>query len=124
MERQTLMRTYMRMLIILILASFLLPDPLSSGACDGKQAPSVRYCDLLRNPSIYDKKEVRIKAIFRVGYEWEELYCPDCFAIDQRTWIKFDDEVDSCTKRDIRKLISAGEGTFSIVAIGEFQSSN
>jgi hypothetical protein len=115
----------MRMLVILILwiASFSTPDPLSSGAYQGKQAPTVTYCDLIRNPSRYDKKEVRVKAVFRVGYEWEEIYCLDCFDTDQRTWIKFDDEVDSCTKRDISKLIGAREGTFSIVAVGEFQSS-
>jgi hypothetical protein len=124
MERQALIKNSwcMRILIALALCLFV-GDPVGLAVCHGKQVPTVNFCDLIRNSNTYDKKEVRIKALFRVGYEWEEIYCLDCYDADHRTWIKFDEDVESCTKREIIKLIGAREGTFSIVAVGEFQSS-
>jgi len=94
--------------------------PVSLGT---RPVPAANYCDLTRDPSAYDGKEVRLKVLLRVGYEWQEIYCLDCFDTKQRTWIIFGPDAASCTSRRARKLINAREGTFAIQAVGEFQSS-
>ncbi len=52
-----------------------------------------------------------------------EFYCLDCFELERRTWVEFDSEAGSCTKRAIRRLTNVWEGTFSMTVVGELQSS-
>jgi hypothetical protein len=118
------MRTLLILGLFTLAVSARSPSTGISVSHDSKEVPTVAYCDLIRNPAVYDKKEVRIKVVYRVGYEWEEVYCPDCFDLDGRTWVEFDEGIDSCTKRAVRRRISAWEGTLSIEVIGEFQSSS
>ena len=85
--------------------------------------PTVDYCDLIRHAKDYDQKQIRIKAAYRVGYEWSEIYCPDCFNQKERTWVEFDSDFESCTKSKIVKLVRDGERTLSVTVIGTFHSS-
>ncbi len=85
--------------------------------------PTVSYCELIGNPKLYDQKEVRIKAAYREGYEWSEIYCPDCFKIEHRTWVEFSDDYKSCTKPKIVKMLDGSDKTFGIVVVGKFYGS-
>src|SRR4051794_25895992 len=44
--------------------------------------PLISYCELVHEPVRYLGKKVRVVGVFRVGFEWEELYstrCPDVY---------------------------------------------
>lgn len=85
--------------------------------------PTVDYCDLIRHAKDYDQKQIRIKAAYRVGYEWSEIYCPECFNQKERTWVEFDSDFESCTKSKVVKLVRDGERTLSVTVVGIFHSS-
>ena len=40
--------------------------------------PRVSLCELVRNPQLYDKRVVHLKAIYAVSYEWVLLYDCEC----------------------------------------------
>jgi hypothetical protein len=93
--------------------------------CAATKIPTVAYCDLIRNPELYDQKVIRVKAIYRYGYEWSELYCGDCLKEGQ-TWVDFDESFESCTKPDVAKKLGDNgfKGrTVSVVMIGKFHGS-
>ena len=117
----------MRVLIIICLFMLVMGAPSPSahvvGFSNSKDIPTVAYCDLIRNPDTYSGKLVRISAVYRFGFEWQEFYCLDCFEMETRTWVKFDDEESSCTRRVSKRLTKAWAGTFSMTVVGEFQSS-
>lgn len=49
--------------------------------------PLISYCELVHEPVRYLGKKVRVVGVFRVGFEWEELYstrCPDAYT----TWVE------------------------------------
>lgn len=93
--------------------------------CDAGDVITVDYCDLLRKPELYDQKVVRIQAIYRYGYEWSELYCPDCLT-EGRTWVDFDELSETCTKSEVAKKIDDNgfKGrTASVLIVGKFYGS-
>lgn len=52
--------------------------------------PLLAYCDLVGSPGRFLGEEVRVVGIFRVGFEWQQLYstrCPDAFT----TWLEWID---------------------------------
>lgn len=90
------------------------------------EVPTIAYCDLIRNPELYDQKTVRVRAIYRYGSEWSELYCLECLNAGQ-TWVDFDNSFKSRTPSSVvRKLGDNGfKGrTVSIVAVGKFYGSS
>jgi hypothetical protein len=85
----------------------------------------VDYCELIKNPSLYDGKKVRVEATYRYGFEWSELYCQDCFELNKRTWVEFNNLDESCTsKKSLKKLRkdSPKGRTLSVVFSGTFES--
>src|SRR4051812_43393690 len=55
---------------------------------------AVSYCDLIKNPELYDGKEVTFRGTYRYGFEWSELYCLQCRGIG-KTWL----EIGNTTKK-------------------------
>jgi len=86
-----------------------------------EQIQTVAFCDLLKNPQSFEQKRVRIKATYRYGFEWSELYCLNCRDMGL-VWLDFDDTFDSLTKRKVKKKIKWSEKgrTVNIVAVGKF----
>jgi len=84
------------------------------------QAP-VRFCDLLSNPDEYNGKEVTVRATYRYGFEWQELYCLDC--LDKgRAWLElpYDPDDDAAVKS--LKRAPKGAGIVNITVQGVFVS--
>jgi len=54
------------------------------------EAPTVSFCELIRNPSHYDKSVVRTRALLRVDRENEVLYEPQCDYPESHVWADFD----------------------------------
>ena len=91
----------------------------SSPASDVKTVP---FCDLVRDPKLYDGKLVRVRAIFSSNFEKSVLSAPDCPA--EATWLHVPDSYASCTKRKVQKKFEDapwGQGR-DIVIIGRLES--
>ncbi len=38
----------------------------------------LKFCELLRNPKLYDGQLVKVRATLHYGFDWSDLYCLDC----------------------------------------------
>lgn len=86
----------------------------------------VDYCELIRNPTLYNGKKVRVEATYRYGYEWSEVYCPRCFDLKKRTWVGLDNVDENCSAKKLLKKFrneSPKGRTLSVVFAGTFESS-
>ena len=66
----------------------------------------ISYCDLFRNPSRYrTKEEVRLKATWSYGFEWNYLSDPDC-PTEPKAMFELADEDKLCaaSKKNVKKI--------------------
>jgi hypothetical protein len=85
---------------------------------------SVAYCDLVRNSERYKEKLVRVSAVYRYGYEWSELYCPEC-TTEGKAWVDFDESFTSSTNESTRKKLGNNgfKGrTVLVTMVGKFDA--
>ena len=61
-------------------------------------------CDILKNPDSYSGKVIRVKANYRVGFEWAYLSCSSC-SEDKRIGV----DLGQLNKEDAEKLNKALE---------------
>jgi hypothetical protein len=81
----------------------------------------VSYCELIRHPKDYDGKKVAVRATYRYGFEWQELFGVKCR--DQgRTWLEFGADSASATRRALAKAPNH-QGTLNATFYGTFQAS-
>jgi hypothetical protein len=81
---------------------------------------SIDFCDLLKNPETYNGKEVTVRATYRYGYEWQEIYCLGCRNLG-KTWLEMGDITKKSKK--ILKKFPRDDGTITALFTGIFQSS-
>lgn len=62
------------------------PANKNGGAPPAKESQplSVNFCDLVKSPKGFDGREVRVKAVYRYGEEWSELYSLRC--VSEKVW--------------------------------------
>src|SRR6266700_754323 len=65
------------------------------------QLPTLTYCDLVHEPLTYDKKEVRVRAVYLDGFEASIFYDPECAT--KGTWVKFDIAAETATDKKVWK---------------------
>src|SRR5438105_2006358 len=76
----------------------------SSVLSPSAELPTVDYCELIRHPSEYDRKVIRVRAIYaRSGSQDAKLYDFGC-DYSGSTWVEFDPAYESRTDK---KLVSA-----------------
>lgn len=80
----------------------------------------VQYCDLIKNPEDYDGKVVTLRATYRYGFEWQEIYCLKCRNLG-KTWLEIWDITKKSKK--ILKKFPNDDGTVNAIFTGIFQSS-
>jgi hypothetical protein len=81
----------------------------------------VQYCELVQHWNEYDGKNVAIRASYRYGFEWREIFGMKC--LEQITWAEFEPESDSAEKsidRAMRK-IPRQQGTINATFYGTFK---
>ena len=67
----------------------------------------VTFCDLVRNPEKYNGQEVRIRATWRYGFEWSQLYCLEC--LDKgKAWLEMHPDLDEASERSLKRAPKAG----------------
>jgi hypothetical protein len=94
-----------------------------------EKAPTVVYCELLRNPSRFSNRIVRTQALFYKNLENEVFY--DLACNDSRVWVEFDpayDYSDDALKKDFEKIACLRqqrcEGRARVTAVGRFDGTN
>ncbi len=108
----------MKSTILLIVCSIVTFAFLSSSIVGYAQsdttARALSLCDDLR-PDL--TKQVRIRGIYRVGFEWSELYsikCPNA----PRVWVNFSDDWMTHTRKAVANQLKKGEGTYGVTFVG------
>jgi len=82
--------------------------------------PAVSFCDLVRNPEKFNTKEVTIRATYRYGFEWEELYCLDC--VDKgKAWLEISADIDDASQKALERA-PKGAGIVNLTVSGTFMS--
>ena len=87
---------------------------------ENKNLMSVEYCELVKNPEKYDGKEVTVRATYRYGFEWSEIFCLDCRDIG-KTWLEIGD-VTKKSEKTLKKF-PKDDGTINALFTGKFESS-
>jgi hypothetical protein len=81
----------------------------------------VRFCDLLRNPDEYNGREVTVRATYRYGFEWQQLYCLEC--LDKgKAWLELPYDPDDDAALKSLKRAPKGAGIVNLTVQGVFVS--
>jgi hypothetical protein len=82
--------------------------------------PTVEFCQLNGQ---YKNKVVRVRALYRSGFEESSLYSPNCY-VPNLVWVKFDPSHRSCTKKNVqKKLDKIKDGqSVDVVFIGRLET--
>jgi hypothetical protein len=103
------MRILSRVLLILFL----------SQAVAGSDT-KVSFCDLVQNPEKFNGKEVTVRATYRYGFEWEQLYCLDC--LDKgKAWLEIPADIDDASEKAMKQA-PKGAGIVNLTIQGTFMS--
>jgi len=109
------MNFFTRFGIVCTLAGFLVTP-------HGVSESPVAFCDLMKDPQKYDGKEVTVRATWRYGFEWSDLYCIDCSPRNNLTWLKFSDDLDEGSEKAL-KHTPKGAAIVNLTIVGTFRSS-
>jgi hypothetical protein len=70
--------------------------------------PTVSFCDVAAHPESYVNKRVRLRAIYRVGFEWQEIYSLRCVDAPS-TWVEFSENFEETSSRKAMKQMEVGK---------------
>ena len=107
-------------LIIMLLLALPGSHPRQAKQSAAESAPTISYCELLREPSLYQGKLVRVAATWHYGFEWSYLYHRECMSRGNKAWVEFVDEDESCpqTKKLSKRLKDDFDNKADVVAVG------
>jgi hypothetical protein len=90
------------------------------GVAQVREQPMSRsFCELVRDPAMYDGKLVKVRATYRYGFEWQELYCLGC--LDRgKAWSEFAHELDRGSRRALRRAPKYA-GVVNVTVTGVFK---
>jgi hypothetical protein len=111
--------------IVFIIVLFLTASALNVSAQKNGQLNTkivdANLCDLLDNPTKFQNSMIRVKATYRFGFEWSELYCSDCNG-KGIVWVNFEEEYENSKKKYRKKLKWTERGkTVNVVFVGKFE---
>jgi hypothetical protein len=105
--------------------------PVLGSTSPSTEVPTVAFCELIKHPSQYDQKLVRILAIEVFDTENTFLYDPLCSIVGTFVWAKSDCSDDqSCEKRlklitkNIRRHKETHISRVGVIAVGRFKGPN
>lgn len=105
---------------LVFLSLFFIPQPVSSSnTVAAVDIANNTFCDLLKNPQLYNEKVIRTRAVFRRGgEETADFYYPDCLDTG-RVALDIDNGYESCTKAKLREKFLK-DGIYSVIMTGKF----
>ena len=93
-----------------------------------KEAPTIPFCQLIRDPSRYDKEVVRTEATFFRNMENAYLYDEACSGAKAGIWVRFDPAyvyTDDAVKRKLDQLLCPSQpcptGRARVTVVGRFE---
>jgi hypothetical protein len=89
------------------------------GDTDTASYTPVSYCELIRHPAEYDGKRVAVRATYRYGFEWQELFGLKCRDTG-KTWLEFETETAATVRRALSKA-PQHQGTLNATFYGTFR---
>ena len=87
---------------------------------EGEHIIPIAFCDLLRNPQKYNGQKVTVRATWRYGFEWSQLYCLDCLD-NGKAWLDRASDLDEASERALKKT-PKGAGIVNLTVEGVFRS--
>jgi hypothetical protein len=93
-----------------LLAFVLLSFTTASGGTDVSLSktdiPTVDYCDLIHNPSLYDGKEIRLRGVYSVSGKTDSKFFSSACGSGSSLWVDFAPAYQSCTKPALVKRLA------------------
>lgn len=89
---------------------------------DAKFTSIVDFCDLIKSGGNYDNREISVRATFRYGFEWQEIYCLKC-RDSEKVWLEVDDYLLTKSARKVLRRFPKDGGTVNAVFMGRFERS-
>lgn len=86
---------------------------------EAQQPERTSLCDVIRDPGKFDGRAVTLKASYRYGFEWQELFCVSCRGA-ARVWLNLGDEPSKALARELRRL-PKHQGTINGTFTGVFR---
>ena len=106
-------------LLVLVFIAFGQQYAVLSQTSQQAEIPTVTFCDLIRDREKYTDKTVRLRAVYRFGFEWSDIYCLECLGVEKSsTWLEFADETCDGSKK-IKGNGDAGK-TVKVQVVGKF----
>lgn len=100
----------------------------TSIASSVEKAPTVSFCDLIRDPEHYDQKTVRTEAVFFRNMENAVLYDRKCEGADMYVWLEFDPAYvysDDAVKKRLEQALCTAQpckiGRARVTVVGRFE---
>ena len=98
--------------IVIVLGFFL--------SVSARPEPQVTFCELVRNPELYNGKEATVRATYKYGFEWQMLYCLDCLD-NGKAWLELPIDLDDASVNALKRA-PKGAGTVNLTVHGVFMS--
>jgi hypothetical protein len=82
--------------------------------------PTISYCELIREPELYEGKLVRVSATWYYGFERSSLYHRECMDPENSAWLVFVEEAKGCKRTDkiTKKLTNDSANKADVVVLG------
>jgi|SRR5687767_2002647 len=109
-----------KLLAVFVTLLLLMSHEKSEGQSSAKMP--LDFCDLVSGGDSFDGKEVTVRATYRYGYEWQEIYCTGCRDAS-RVWLEIDEETVGETSLKLLKRLPKNNGTVNAIFTGRFEKS-
>lgn len=105
--------------LVLVLLALLRPAEAQQSEAT---AQSVAYCDLIKAPQSFSGKRIRVRAIYKYGFEIQRLDPPMCCPErGLKIWVEMEEELQGDSRKLFRKL-PRGMGLALATFVGTFES--
>jgi hypothetical protein len=59
--------------------------------------PAVEYCELVKNPSLYDGKKIRLRGVYLVSGKYDSTFFSSACSDGNTLWVDFEQGYQSCS---------------------------
>jgi len=70
-------------------------------------AQTTTFCEVQRSPDRFNNKMIRVRALYETDFEKSVITAPSCDTPYPTTWVSFDKQWESRTRRGVRRKLSS-----------------
>jgi hypothetical protein len=75
-------------------------------ALASEDIPTVEYCELVKNPSLYDGKKIRLRGVYVVSGKYASKFFSSACGSGNTLWVDFEQGYQSCSPPKLVKSLS------------------